>query len=306
MRRLAALLAVAAALGGCGVGAGEDPGTRASLTVTRDFGAEAVVETAVPEIAASDTVMRLLQRNADVDTRFGGGFVQAVEGVAGGREDGRPVDWFYYVNGLEAAEGAAATDVRPGDRIWWDRHDWGTAARIPAVVGSFPEPFVRGTGGRRLPVRIECPEPEGPACEAVRDTLVELGVPAARAQLGTDTKKALRVLVGSFAQLRRAEAPRRLQEGPEASGVFARFTAGGRRLVVFDPRGRPARTLGAGTGLVAATATTPETPVWLVTGTDEVGVRSAARAFTETALADRFALAVSDDLPVPVPAEARP
>src|SRR3712207_9028518 len=100
--------------------------------------------------------MRLLQRNTRVKTRFGGGYVQAIEGLGGGRERGRPVDWFYYVNGVHAPKGAGATKVRPGDRIWWDRRDWGVTNRVPAVVGSFPEPFVHGIDGERLSTRIEC------------------------------------------------------------------------------------------------------------------------------------------------------
>ena len=55
--------------------------------------------------------MRLLQRKYDVKTRYGGGFVQEIDGVAGGREDGRRVDWFYYVNGIEATVGAAERRV---------------------------------------------------------------------------------------------------------------------------------------------------------------------------------------------------
>ena len=39
----------------------------------------------------------------------------------------------------------------------------------------------------------------------------------------------------------------------------------------------------------------------MVTGTDGAGVASAARAFEEGTLDNRFALAVSDDLPVPLP-----
>ena len=46
--------------------------------------------------------MRLLQRKFEVETRYGGGFVQEIDGVGGGREAGRPVDWFFYVNGIEA------------------------------------------------------------------------------------------------------------------------------------------------------------------------------------------------------------
>src|SRR5215211_8237825 len=123
-------------------------------------------------------ILRLLQRNAKVTTRFGGGFVQSIDGVAGGRSGGRPFDWFYYVNGVEASQGAAATRLHPGDRVWWDRHDWGAAQRVPAVVGSFPEPFLHGIGGRRLPVRVECVDPSAPACDTVFERLAGLGVPA--------------------------------------------------------------------------------------------------------------------------------
>jgi hypothetical protein len=53
---------------------------------------------------------------------------------------------------------------------------------------------------------------------------------------------------------------------------------------------------------VAATKRPDEQPVWVVTGTDAAGVASAARAFEEGTLAHRFALAVSGDLPVVLPA----
>ena len=100
--------------------------------------------------------MSLLMRNAAVNTRYSGGFVEGIDGLAGGQEAGHPVDWFYYVNGVEAPKGAAATNVHAGDHIWWDRHDWSQTDSVPAVVGSFPEPFLNGIEGRRLPVRIEC------------------------------------------------------------------------------------------------------------------------------------------------------
>ncbi|MGZ6673907.1 MAG: hypothetical protein ACXVFM_16315, partial [Solirubrobacteraceae bacterium] len=62
------------------------------------------------------------------------------------------------------------------------------------------------------------------------------------------------------------------------------------------------RTLGAGSGLVAATKRPDERPLWIVTGTDAAGVASAARAFDEGTLEHRFALAVSEDLSVALPA----
>jgi hypothetical protein len=95
-------------------------------------------------------------RNAHVSSRYAGGFVESVNGLAGGSEHGAPVDWFYFVNGVQAPKGAAATTVHPGDHVWWDLHDWSQTEQVPAVVGSFPEPFLNGLEGKRLPVRIEC------------------------------------------------------------------------------------------------------------------------------------------------------
>jgi sirohydrochlorin ferrochelatase len=66
------------------------------------------------------------------------------------------------------------------------------------------------------------------------------------------------------------------------------------------------RTLGAGSGLVAATADTTSVPTWMITGTDPAGVLAAARALTPQALRDHFALAVQGTSRVPVPIQASP
>jgi hypothetical protein len=294
--------AAAAVAAGCGAGAGESP-AGARLTVTRDFGERELRSLEAPEVRGQETVMRLLQRNMKVTTRFGGGFVQSIDGVAGGRRSGRPVDWFFYVNGVEASEGATATRVNPGDRVWWDRHDWGTAQRVPAVVGSFPEPFVHGTGGKRIPVRVECADPEAAACDAVATKLNELGVPAARGGLRTShTEQTLRVVVGPWSAARTADtALQRIEHGPRESGVFARPAPDGRRIDLLDARGRRTRALGPGGGLVVAAREGDLAPTWAITGTDAAGVEAAARALDERTLAHRFALAVVDGGPVGLP-----
>jgi hypothetical protein len=298
---LALLGALAALSAGCGAGPGRAPGgTR--LTVTQDFGSRAQRQFEAPKVSGSETVMRLLQRNAKVTTRFGGGFVQSIDGSAGGRRAGRPLDWFFYVNGIESSQGAAAVRLHPGDRVWWDRHDWGAAMRVPAVVGSFPEPFLHGSGGRRLPVRIECADPGAAACDEVFKAMNALDIPAAKGGLGTaQVEDSLRVVVGPWVAAREDHALRQLEAGPARSGVYARPSADGRRMVALDARGRPVRTLGAGTGLVAATRAGDEPPVWAVTGTDDVGVAAAARSLTERALGRRFAVAISGGRPVALP-----
>jgi hypothetical protein len=95
--------------------------------------------------------------------------------------------------------------------------------RVPAVVGSFPEPFVHGFDGRRLPVRGECADPSTTACDEVFKTLGALGVPAAKGGLRmAQTEQTLRVVVGPWIAARDELALRLLEAGPARSGVYAR------------------------------------------------------------------------------------
>src|SRR5262249_33263731 len=138
IRRLPIPLLAAGALAaaGCGAGAGTAPNPGSQL-ISRDFGAKVIVLDQQPKIEGSDTVMRLLQRNTHVTTRFGGKFVQSINGVSGGTtKAGDGIDWFFYVNGVEGGKGAAEVRVHDGDRVWWDNHDWAAVMDTPAVVGS--------------------------------------------------------------------------------------------------------------------------------------------------------------------------
>jgi len=284
----------ALALSGCGLGAGPAP-SAVHLTVTREFGAVVMRSFGAPRVQGQETVISLLMRNATVSTRYSGGFVQSIDGLSGGHEGGQPVDWFYYVNGVEAPEGAAATNVHPGDHIWWDHHDWSQTDDVPAVVGSFPEPFLNGLNGERLPVRVECADVAGYACRTVTARLRAAGVPAAIAALGSGggASQTLRVAVAPWTAVEGDPSVRGIEHGPSASGVYARFSADGSTLTLLDQNGRATRTLGAGAGLIAATRSGEEAPVWVVTGTEAAGVNAAAGAFDQKALANRFALAAT-------------
>jgi hypothetical protein len=159
-RALAALVAVLL-LAGCGGGAdgearsaaaaGPEEGG-ASLWVTRDAGSEVLLTARVP---AGDSALQALDRHADLETRYGGRFVQAVDGIEGSLEEQR--DWFYFVNGVEPGIGAADVELREGDVVWWDYRDWSRRMAAPVVVGAFPEPFLHGWGGERRPAKVEAP-----------------------------------------------------------------------------------------------------------------------------------------------------
>lgn len=290
----AAVAAAAAAIliAGCGLGAGKAP-TGVKMVITREFGQSTLRSYSSPKVGGAETVMSLLMRNAKVSTRYGGGFVQSIDGVSGGQSKGHPYDWFYYVNGIEAEKGAAEVNVQPGDSIWWDMHDWGAAEKVPAVVGSFPEPFTSGIEGKRLPLRVECKDPQAGACKTVTSHLTALGVESAFTGIGVlgESEDTIELLVGTWSQLERVPAMRMLLEGPATSGIFARVLGNGSSFGLLNPNGKLARTLGPGGGLIAATRYGSEGPAWIVTGTNEAGVKLAAKSFDEAALRGHFAVA---------------
>ena len=140
LRRLALPLAVLL-LAGCGEQRGHGS---ARLWITRDRGASVLFTGRVP---AGITAMQALDRVAKVKTRYGGRFVQAIDGVEGSLSAQR--DWFYFVNGIESDRSAAEYRLHPGDLEWWDYRSWRNAMSVPIVIGAFPEPFLHGFDGRR-------------------------------------------------------------------------------------------------------------------------------------------------------------
>ena len=231
-------------LAGCGLGSGDAPsgGRRRGadrLAQLRRRGARALRAQDDPgrrdrDAPAAAQVRRSRRATAAASCRRS--TASRAAGAAAGRSTGS-----IYVNGIEADSGAAARRLEPGDRVWWDHHDWGAAMRIPAVVGSFPEPFTSGGEGQaasrsgstaRRDSRRECRE--------VRDRLEEAGAQVGGSgTLGTRAGPGvLRLLVGRWSEVRVDPTARRLEKGPKVSGVFARPARGRAPLRAARPARR--------------------------------------------------------------------
>jgi hypothetical protein len=295
VRRAVALIACVV-LAGCGVGGGPQRSGSVQLRVTRDFGRTPLASASVAKVRSSDTVMRLLQSHAKVTTRYGGGFVQSIDGIAGNGNGGRH-DWFYFVNGSEAPTGAADRALAPGDVVQWDYRTWNATPHVPAIVGAFPEPFLHGQKGIRYPTRIECANGTG-SCDTVQKQLGRAGVPAGTGSLGAEARGGvLRIEVGKWSDLSNLQDLDQLEKGPAASGVYARFAGPNGPLLLLDGRGRVKRQAPPGTGLIAALIPPGQQPLWVVTGVDEAGVARAAALLDAANLRNAYALAVTPSGP---------
>ncbi len=260
--RAIAWLALPVLVAGCGEHRVQPPVTApaapaASLVVSEGFGSKVLRDA---RVAPGQSVLVALQGVAQVSTRYGGRFVQSIDGRSGSLDDGE--DWLYFVNGVEADVGAAEWKLRDGDVAWWDFRRWRAYANVPAVVGAWPEPFVHGA--RTAPATVMADPPLAAALQA------------AGAKIGPGAS-AFRVLVGAEADLRTRDADwARAAEDPRANGLTAWIDDGAVRR--WDAAAGEDVAVPAGRAVAAATATADGGVVFAVTGVDPAAATAAATA----------------------------
>jgi hypothetical protein len=276
------LLLFLVALSGCSTAPGEGAGGDITVRVvaTEDFGREVMLDETL-EVPAGTSAMTALERVAEVETAYGGGFVRAIDG----RRSGGKKDWFVYANGMMTNVGALDYTLHDGDIERWDLRDWGFRMFIPAIAGYFPEPLVHGYDGRVRPTVVVYADGLREQAEALKAVMTQLGVEDVSIENGSslaeDEKKASNlVLLGTMDFGLVSE----LNERWDRLGFFAHFKDGA--LVVHNSKGEVEAEYGAGSGVVQATQSpwnpkgvgACENVVWMVSGTDEAGVESALDA----------------------------
>jgi len=300
---MAAVIAVTVA--GCGFGA--SPGSKdASIEVTSNFGTQVIGTASEMHIPAAETVIGLLTRHFNVGFGSGGRSVQSIDGRRAATSS--HLSWSYFVNGILAAKRASLTDVFKGDHIWWDLHDTTATSTVPAVVGSYPEPFTDGLGGQEFPTLLECAPNLQRACDTVGSSLKKYGVKAGPQVLGTGSgSDSLAVVVGTWNDVKGVIAAELIAGGPSNSGVYAQFIgSSGQALELDNPLGDVAQTLRGNVGLIAATdEVSLGAPTWFVIGTNTAAVNNAAKYFTVAALHNHFAVAITGSKVIPVPLTGR-
>ena len=278
------------------------PRAASALTVTRDFGAAQIGSVSRKQRPRVRDVMRMLERRLDVKTRYGGGFVESIDGLAAAQPSPRRL---VLLRQRDRGAAAPPRQLHTGDRSGGTSTTGAATDRVPAVVGSFPEPFIHGIDGRRYRRRSSA-APTSRGLQAGPSELNAAGVPVAGQAIGS------RVGTGPLARGRRhverrcaATRGRADRHGPARERRLRPLLRGRRPRACSTPPARSARTLGAGAGLIAATRRSSTAPTWLITGTDTAGVAAAAARARRAALRDHFALAVHGRQAIPVPLAGR-
>ena len=285
---ITAFLLAVAALWACSAPSSEKEAGVITVRVvtTQNFGQELMFDETL-EVLPGTSAMAALIKVAEVETAYGGGFVNAINGVRSGSTGSQSMkmDWFFYVNGIQASIGALDYELHDGDIQHWDFHDWSFHHFIPAIVGDFPEPFRHGYGGKTSPTIIVYANGLRGDAEDLENRLAQLSIGDVSikrvSELSENEKESCNLLLLGTMDCQHISE---LNQAWNRLGFFAHFKNG--NLVVLNTEGEVVAKYGAGVGLIQATQNpwnpkgigACENVVWLVSGTDEAGVKDAIHA----------------------------
>ncbi len=281
------------------------------MVVTRDFGRDLILEQEI-ELEAGTSAMAALQMVADVETKYGGGFVSSINGIsseyAGANQS--KTDWFFYINGIAGNTGAGDYILRAGDIEHWDFRAWNYHQFVPAIIGDFPQPFQSGYQDKLKPTAVVYEEAFSSEAEALAERLNKYGVTeisAVRCDLLTDEARENSNLI--IVALPDNTLISELNKAHKKLGFYVYFDQ--RELITLDAEGSPSWKYSEACGLIQATQNSwnpngvgsGENVVWMVTGTDVDGARSAAQALVnnDVELRNAFAVVISDNKIMKVP-----
>ena len=258
--------------------------TTVRVIVTQDFGNELVLDESVI-ISGSVTALDALHEVATVETKYGGGFVEAINGIRS-QYSGSKVkrDWFFYVNGISANVGGLSYELHDGDIEHWDFHDWSLRAFVPAIIGDFPQPFLGGYRGSVSPTIIVYDKDFQNAAQDLMNKLQKLGVEnvhiAGPESSAYSKNHSNLILLGTrdFDLISELNENRKL-------GFYIHFEDS--KAVILDSEGNNTQ-YESGCGLIQATQNpwnpkgigSCENVVWMVSGADKSQVQNAADIVT--------------------------
>ena len=282
-----------------------------TVVVTQDFGKELILEQEI-EIETDTSAMAALQMVADVETKYGGGFVSSINGISSEYEEANKSkkDWFYYINGIASNIGARDYILRDGDVEHWDFQAWSYRQFVPAIIGDFPQPFQSGYQDKLKPTSVVYEEAFSTEAKALADKLKKYGVTevsAVRCDLLSDEAKENGNLI--IIAVPDNTLISELNSAHKKLGFYAYFEQN--TLIALDAEGNISGKFVKGCSLIQATQNpwnpkgvgSGENVVWMVTGVDVNGVRSAVEVLTNNSdeLRHAFAAVISDKKVIKIP-----
>ncbi|AOT69933.1 DUF4430 domain-containing protein [Geosporobacter ferrireducens] len=299
------LLILVILLGGCSQPENQETGT-VEIIITRDFGKEKLHSKTV-NLDKDTTVMDVMEKYFDIETAYGGGFVNGINGLKSGftdKKNRQKMDWFYYVNGLLAQIGANDYDLLPGDIVIWDYHDWSSDAFMSSIIGAYPNNFVNGFAGNILQTEIQYALEYEEQAKKIDVFLKEQGahtqiMAGIEAHLEDENKHT--IVIGPWEQMIKNDFIKDIYQNKSKAGLYFEID---RKIKALSFTGESAGEYEKAAVIVSVPKHYGSTAsLWMITGNDENCIQKAAKILYENpeSINGMYSLIVTEENLVSIP-----
>lgn len=259
-----------------------------SLRISQGYGATILAEEELSyheNISVMDALYSVYPD--DVETAYGGSYVKGISSLRAevGGLGKTNKDWFFFVNGIFADTGALDYLPQAGERLWWDYHPWQMFQAVNAVIGCYPEPFLHGYRGKPKATTILYSAAEKELAYKLQEGLTSSGVQKIIiyeiSEEFISKREGPTIVLGVWPELKKNKHLDELNQGFRKNGTFVHFTD--ESIELLDYTGKKGNEFFGGVGVIATSgkAAGDDSPLWIISGMDEEGIKNAAMILVE-------------------------
>lgn len=277
------------------------------IIISKDFGSEELDNKTI-RISEGSSVMEVMEKNFDIETAYGGGFINAINGFRSGftgAKDRKKVDWFYYVNGVLAEVGASEYYLKSDDVIIWDYHDWSNSIYLSSVIGAYPRNFTNGHEGNSMKTEILHGKDYDGEGKQLEKFLKENGLENIELESlnGEELEKGEinSIVIGPWDEISKLSYIKDVYENGKKAGLFFKLD---QRVKALNYKGEVSREYEKA---AIITSIAKEYGLWgrmwLVTGNDKTSIKKALKLLYEEPekIKGKFSVIVTEDEIVNIP-----
>lgn len=290
------------------IGCSEEPvleDAKVNVIVSKDFGHEELSNKEI-SILEESSVMEVMENSFDIETAYGGGFVNGINGLKSGFtgvKEKKKIDWFYYVNGSLADVGAGEYYLKPGDVVVWDYHDWSKSIYISSIIGAYPSNFINGHESLKTEILYgKDYDEEGNQLfkflekKGLED--IKTGGLNEEELANGETNS---ILIGTWNEISNLNYIKDIYENGKKAGVFFKLDD---NIKALNAKGDASSVYEKGAVITCiAKEYGLKGTLWLITGNDEVSIKRAAKLLYEEPekIKGKFSVIITDDKIISIP-----
>ncbi len=255
------------------------------IIISKDFANEKIESASLKHIK-NYSVMDYMQENFQIETAYGGGFVNAINGIKSGFTDKKKkekLDWFYYINGRLADIGCDDYFPLPNDVVIWDYHSWEYSNYVSNIVGAYPKNFTNKCMDQKLNLEIIQNGKYGEEVKALSEYLQKEGVEKVSIsdyeENSLDKTEVNSIVVGEYDEIKNLPIVKQALKNRDKLGIFYNIE---KDLKIYSFDNKKVETYDRGTVIssISKEYGLPST-VWLITGNDENLIKKAVNILYE-------------------------